>query len=889
MKSFKNFNESAAGASTGRDTEAAKKKTPRGFDPVRDIKNAAGAVANFVNPPASRSNEPTVRSGERTPKTGFNYVPSRDKKGERYDKTGTPAPAKLDKGTRGTTMPSNPQFRGVGARTKPKTDEKPKFADLRGGDGKTKYGDGSPIVKTKTSGGDTKPKKPSAKDDPRNAQYNKMRADLNATTFQSKKDKEGATKATEKIGKNAWAKANPKLAAAKKKRDETRGTSKSTNPLMKRFGDRDARKKELERIRGGAALKSIGSSKNADKILSGRSASKDAESIAKKSYNRVLTGDPKKGLDKPKTDTPAVKKPPAVVPANTGSGRTGGFGAGTYGRGMPSNPPVRTATPKRIPVTPFPSSKPGTPIKFSQGGEVKKKTKKESFLGFSDYLAEKKTKIKLNPKKDDLLEGGCGSYSKGGDVKKNHGEDCDCMKCEKKRRKDDLGDEKTVSTEGYAYVSQEEVSEEGYQEGNQTETDLTEASFEIGPGHRGAMRGKKIYDKGKSTTNPHEKDAFLKRTGPQLPLAKGKKSLETAGYEPETEGEQLDEFTADMLKGMGKGVRQTIKPGGSNALGVKSAATSAGGGKYFTNNARLLARSPASYVRGVVPTPDKPAAAAQKPAGPKPNPMQANRPGMDGKGISTSVPKSSINTSNAGKSTSGGSSDAMAIAQAKLKNKTKTKVSNLGKDGLQKMPESRRLKSFGAVAAMNEEQLDEFLGGLGSVVKRIIGGGSQKASSKGSSGSSQSPLASITTGGSALKSMTGGSGGAAAAASDVVKNMTAKPLKGSDSNVVDTKDTKSAMDSKRKKREGDRLKGMKASMEEAINQVYEGEKKKLSIDDQMRISREYNRMSPEEKKKANKKAVAGIPKGKRKKDTRTDDEKMTDATGPRPGSRYRGD
>ena len=30
----------------------------------------------------------------------------------------------------------------------------------------------------------------------------------------------------------AWAKANPKLAAAKKKRDETRGTNKSTNPLL---------------------------------------------------------------------------------------------------------------------------------------------------------------------------------------------------------------------------------------------------------------------------------------------------------------------------------------------------------------------------------------------------------------------------------------------------------------------------------------------------------------------------------------------------------------------------------------------------------------------------------------------------------------------------------
>ena len=64
----------------------------------------------------------------------------------------------------------------------------------------------------------------------------------------------------------------------------------------------------------------------------------------------------------------------------------------------------------------------------------------------------------------------------------------------------------------------------------------------------------------------------------------------------------------------------------------------------------------------------------------------------------------------------------------------------------------------------------------------------------------------------------------------------------------------------------------------------------MSIKDQMRISQEYNRKSPEEKKAIHKKAVAGIPKGKPKKDTRTDAQKMTDATGPpRPGSRYRGD
>lgn len=82
------------------------------------------------------------------------------------------------------------------------------------------------------------------------------------------------------------------------------------------------------------------------------------------------------------------------------------------------------------------------------------------------------------------------------------------------------------------------------------------------------------------------------------------------------------------------------------------------------------------------------------------------------------------------------------------------------------------------------------------------------------------------------------------------------------------------------------LKIMVEMPEDKRQQILE---KELSIDDQMRISKEYNRMSPEEKKEANKKALGDRPKAERKKDERTDAEKMTDATGPRPGSRYRGD
>ena len=40
--------------------------------------------------------------------------------------------------------------------------------------------------------------------------------------------------------------------------------------------------------------------------------------------------------------------------------------------------------------------------------------------------------------------------------------------------------------------------------------------------HRKNVRTEKLQRKGTSTTNPHEKDTFLRRTGPQLPLAKRK-------------------------------------------------------------------------------------------------------------------------------------------------------------------------------------------------------------------------------------------------------------------------------------------------------------------------------------------------------------------------------
>jgi hypothetical protein len=66
----------------------------------------------------------------------------------------------------------------------------------------------------------------------------------------------------------------------------------------------------------------------------------------------------------------------------------------------------------------------------------------------------------------------------------------------------------------------------------------------------------------------------------------------------------------------------------------------------------------------------------------------------------------------------------------------------------------------------------------------------------------------------------------------------------------------------------------------------------LSVDDQMRISREANaKRKPYQPGDRQKQRAAQIRQMAKNapKDTRTDAQKMTDATGPRPGSRYRGD
>ena len=89
-----------------------------------------------------------------------------------------------------------------------------------------------------------------------------------------------------------------------------------------------------------------------------------------------------------------------------------------------------------------------------------------------------------------------------------------------------------------------------------------------------------------------------------------------------------------------------------------------------------------------------------------------------------------------------------------------------------------------------------------------------------------------------------------------------------------------------------RMQGLKSAKKSEEPTKAMGEGKELSIDDQMRISREANAKrkpyQPGDRQKQRAAQIKQMAKNSAK-DTRTDAQKMTDATGPRPGSRYRGD
>ena len=538
------------------------------------------------------------------------------------------------------------------ARLKADVDKRRKageMSDLRGGNDKV---DGYGRSKTKSGDGGGRKTAPAAKNDSRNAEYTKKRSAI--AKAKSPEDKAKATKDAESAGMAAWRKANPKLAAAKDKRDKTRGTEKSSNPLMKKYlKDRESRKAGNEKARRDAKADSIAQSPNADKINKKETAIKDNIKSTMKKQALSDRAKEKAGQD-PSKPTPKDQLPKGAQQARTGVPKAQPKGSLDVKKSeTPKSTSAATAPakqtapamPKTAPaLNPAAAPKAATPKMFSKGG----KYRKESLMSFGAYqLSEKKTSVKINPKlkdleEDCLNEGSCAGHSEGGEII-----DGKCTIC-------GMAPKKSLKKEETAYVSQEEVSEESYQEGYETETDLTE-------------------------------------------------------------GEQLDEIMSDKMikavypKGMSKGLGQTIKPGGSNALGIKNDATSAGGGKYFTNNARLLARAPAQYIRGVVPDAKKDA--APKPAGPKPTQdMNLNRQG----GPSSPPP-------------SGGANKPMSS------NRPKPAAPKANTSGLSGKKPSDLLSKGGKVKKsvnemtqqeIHEEyvQIQEFLGKIFKGVKNFVGG-----------------------------------------------------------------------------------------------------------------------------------------------------------------------
>lgn len=126
----------------------------------------------------------------------------------------------------------------------------PQLPDIRGGDGETKYGDGTPIeTKKEPESPKEKPQsEPPRQDPPKPRQTPQQKAGLPArvpTKFVSRvaqyqKDRASAVKSGDPVemqkvrtsGMEIWKKANPELANAAAEKARIRGTAQTDNPLI---------------------------------------------------------------------------------------------------------------------------------------------------------------------------------------------------------------------------------------------------------------------------------------------------------------------------------------------------------------------------------------------------------------------------------------------------------------------------------------------------------------------------------------------------------------------------------------------------------------------------------------------------------------------------------
>ena len=511
---------------------------------------------------------------------------------------------------------------------------------------------------------------PSGASDSRNAEYIKKRSAISKA--KSPEDKAKATKDAESAGMAAWRKANPKLAAAKDKRDKTRGTEKSSNPLMKKYlKDRESRKEKLSKVRKDAAADSVSKSSNAERIQKKQT---ERQASVDKSIKQVALSDrakEKQGLDKNKP-TPKDQLPKGAQQARTGVPKAQPKGSLDVKKSeTPKSTSAATAPakqtapamPKTAPaLNPAATPKAATPKMFSKGG----KYRKESLMSFGAYqLSEKKTSVKINPKlkdleEDCLNEGSCSGHSEGGEIINGR-----CSICGGTPKK-------STKKEETAYVSQEEVSEESYQEGYETETDLTEAL----PGSIEAKKGS-TYDSKADFKAAFKKDPSAFKSA--LPSMGGQKPGMMAYGKPGNYGSNrptkpIPAFQQKMMYKSGIGMK-----GGGSGKGFWAATMKA-------NNASIA-----------------------KADGNKPSqaPMNANRPG---------APKSS----------SGGSNKPMNANRPSSAPKANTSGLSGKKpsDLLSKGGKVKKSVSEMTQQEIHEEyvQIQEFLGKIFKGVKNFVGG-----------------------------------------------------------------------------------------------------------------------------------------------------------------------
>ena len=159
-------------------------------------------------------------------------------------------------------------------------------------------------------------------------------------------------------------------------------------------------------------------------------------------------------------------------------------------------------------------------------------------LSFKD-LHEKKTRIKLNPKKEDVME-------KAKTMKPEKGEDCHCdhTKNEKKKRKEDTDhtegtpevSTESINQEETAYVSQEEVSEESDQSIGEKETSglLTFSQFAEGLSIDDQMKISRDAAKGRNPKPDHKaiRGKMLKKPLPKDTRTDAQKMTDATGPRP---------------------------------------------------------------------------------------------------------------------------------------------------------------------------------------------------------------------------------------------------------------------------------------------------------------------------------------------------------------------